>query len=59
MKKLFTLLTLLVTATGISHAYDFKSGNLYYNRVRTDDDRLAAEVTYAYNGMVFGYSGLS
>ena len=44
----------LAASVAIVYAYDFKSGDLYYNWVRTAADELAAEVSYPYSGEGFG-----
>lgn len=48
----------LAASVAIVYAYDFKSGDLYYNWVRTAADELAAEVSYPYSGVGFGYANL-
>lgn len=58
MKRLSLAFLGLVASVAIGYAYDFKSGDLYYNWVSTDADGLAAEVSYPYSGGGFGYANL-
>ena len=57
MKKLFTLLLALVATTTI-WAYDFKSGDLYYN-ITSSSEPYTVEVTYLYDWSETNYSSLT
>ena len=57
MKKLFTLLFALVATTTI-WAYDFKSGDLYYN-ITSSSEPYTVEVTYQYEWSETNYSSLT
>lgn len=58
MKRLNLAVLGMAAGVAIGYAYDFQSGDLYYNWVRTDADELAAEVSYPYSGGGFGYANL-
>ena len=60
MKRLFSLLATFFLATSALWAYDFKSGDLYYNI--TDATDLTVEVTYEVwdeDGTMNNYAGLT
>lgn len=57
MRKLFTLFVALVATTSL-WAYDFKSGDLYYN-ITSSVEPYTVEVTYQHYSSSFNYTNLT
>ena len=57
MKKIVTFIFALMTTTAL-WAYDFKSGDLYYN-ITSSSEPYTVEVTYQYNWSETNYSSLT